>query len=355
VKLRGAFVGMLVLLLVWPSVALARGHHAKPARIVEMPVSFAVRNVNRSMVPCSSDGRPYAVRGHLVAARFQLARPVPAVTLYVHATVFDEATTWRFSAVPGYDYATGQARAGHASVTIDQLGYGSSDIPKGSDVCAGSQADVVHQVIGELRSGSYTAGGVAHGPVFAGVALAGFSFGSIVDEIEAHSFSDIQALVTTGWADLAPFMSRPNAQAALKFLPVCAQGGEPKWPGGPGGYAYAIKGRERDYIFNVDPRVERDLLAREERDPCGELDSGAQAVPSNIARLSTVKVPVLLVYGQDDQVIPLASRVLQRSLYSGSRDVTLLEIPNAGHGVMWSRTAPIFRRDVSRWLRARGF
>ena len=52
------------------------------------------------------------------------------------------------------------ARAGHASVTVDRLGYGASDKPPdGKSVCIGSQADVAHQIVGQLKAGSYTVQG----------------------------------------------------------------------------------------------------------------------------------------------------------------------------------------------------
>jgi hypothetical protein len=126
---------------------------ARPSGVVDLPVSFKVENVNRSKVPCLSYGREYTVRGHLVAPGSTLTSAAPrAVTIYLHGTTVGEPT-WRFKAVAGYDYAYEQARAGHASVTIDQLGYGASDIPNGNQICTGSQADIVHQIVGKLRSG----------------------------------------------------------------------------------------------------------------------------------------------------------------------------------------------------------
>ncbi|HYF27789.1 MAG TPA: hypothetical protein VD931_18750, partial [Baekduia sp.] len=53
--------------------------------VVDVPVAFGVVNVNRSRVPClpGPDGRPYTVRGTLVAPRSVL-RERRAVTLYAH-------------------------------------------------------------------------------------------------------------------------------------------------------------------------------------------------------------------------------------------------------------------------------
>jgi len=68
------------------------------------------------------------------------------------------------------------------------------------DSCTGSEADVAHQIVGALRSGSYRIGGRAGVP-FSRVALAGHSTGSIIAQVEAYSFRDIDALVITAYAD----------------------------------------------------------------------------------------------------------------------------------------------------------
>lgn len=41
-------------------------------------------------------------------------------------------------------------------------------------------------------------------------------------------------------------------------------------------------------------------------------------------------------------------------MFTGSDDVTLVEIDNAGHTLFLQRTAPELRRALSGWLRARG-
>jgi hypothetical protein len=45
------------------------------------------------------------------------------------------------------------ANLGQISVVIDSLGYAPSDTPPGVEVCVGSQAAIVHQIVTELRSG----------------------------------------------------------------------------------------------------------------------------------------------------------------------------------------------------------
>src|SRR5438046_3929390 len=133
---------------------------ASPRDIVDVPVSFQVQNTNTSRDPCPSDGKPYVVRGHLTGPRAAILGPGPrAVTLYYEG--FDSGEwSWRFRVVPGYDYAAELAKLGETSVTIDQVGYGASGHPQGNDTSIGAQADIAHQIIGQLRGATYSADGL---------------------------------------------------------------------------------------------------------------------------------------------------------------------------------------------------
>ncbi len=136
----------------------------------DIAVSFQVRNVNRSKLPCHADGKTYTVNGHLVAPRGSLSHGVrmDAVTLYLHGLGVGQFF-WRFRNVPGYDHAAAQARAGHASVVIDRLGYDLSGKPYGKKICLGARADIAHQIITDLRTGHYSIGSRPAVPRFAKV------------------------------------------------------------------------------------------------------------------------------------------------------------------------------------------
>ena len=58
-------MGVAVVFIVLAATSAVRAA-GEPA-IVEGIVSFTVENLNRSVVPCASDGKTYAVRGVLVA------------------------------------------------------------------------------------------------------------------------------------------------------------------------------------------------------------------------------------------------------------------------------------------------
>lgn len=350
--------GLFLALALRPSSSQA----APPSQTASVPVSFTVRNTDSSKVSCSADGQTYVVRGHIVgpAASLQAAGPKPAA-LYVHGLSYGEFF-WRFEGsadipVSGYDYATEQAGSGLTSVVIDRLGYGASDKPPGQQVCIGSEADYLHQIIGQLRNGSYGVGELSPAPRFGPIALAGHSLGGDMAQAEAYSFNDIDALLIFSFADQG--QSSVATTTAAQTQSICAQGGmPPTGASGPAGYAYfgqTAQEFQQDHFFNANPRVVQAATELRTRDPCGDTGSVLQAEAADYANLSHVSVPVLLMEGANDALFPPPSQQQQAGLFTGSRDVTQITLPDTGHAIALGRTAPQFRSAVADWLLKRGF
>ena len=326
--------------------------------VVTVPVSFEVSNVNQSKVVCSSDGRRYTVHGNIVAPRSALSGGDPALTIYTHGLSYNGESFFHFTDVPGYDYVTEQARNGHASLEFDLPGYGDSDVLKdGHQLCYGSEATIIHQMIGQLRSGHYDTDGVD--PVaFRKIALAGHSAGGFTAQAEAYSFHDIDALIIMAFADqgFSPLLLTTTGATTLR----CTLGGDPK-PGDPGTTGYAYFGQtDADYraghLHNTDPDVARAATENRVKDPCGRIGSAIPNAVSDIALLATVRVPVLLVYGKNDALFQdnAAGTPLQKLHYLGSSDVQDIFLPNTGHALTLERTAPQMREKVSDWLDRHG-
>src|SRR5712691_553127 len=149
---RAATAGIFAVLCLAASANTA----ARADGTVVLDASFRVQNTNTSGVPCPSDNAAYTVHGHLVGPQSVFAGPAPrVVTVYLTGEDAGE-WNWRLTAVPGYDWPAQMARLGHVSLTIDMLGYGASGHPEGEQSCWGSQADVAHQIITQLRAPSYT-------------------------------------------------------------------------------------------------------------------------------------------------------------------------------------------------------
>jgi pimeloyl-ACP methyl ester carboxylesterase len=329
--------------------------------IVDVPVSFGVKNLNRSEAPCltGTDGKDYLARGHLVGPRSLLSDTrARSITVYLHGGIMGEEL-WHFSGYPGYNHLRQMARLGHVSVSFSQLGYDPSGIPHGYETCLGADADVAHQVIAKLRSGDYRTprGG---SPSFDRVALAGLSGGALRANVEAFSFADIDALVSLGTA-LVP--SPTTALFLAELAPGCLPpDGGPHHPAGPGGYAdyegerAAVRRRKDDvFFYNADPAVEEAVFRGVEQDPCGVFAAGVQTLAAIAVHQPEIRVPVLIMSGDHDGAAPSMTPREQALHYTGSDDVTASEIANSGHLLMFQRTAPLFRRMLSEWLRERGF
>lgn len=323
--------------------------------IVDVPITFHVKNENGSIVPCATDGKPYDIHGSLVGPRSVLDAAQPAVTLILHGLSYGE-WAWRFQAVPGYDFAAELAKAGHVIVAIDRLGYNSSAGPDGNDICIGSQADIAHQIVGQLRSGDYQFG--AGTPTsFKRVVLMGHSIGGLTSELEAYSFGEIDGLIVASYSDSggSPLELQTFAADGGK----CLGGGEER--AGPGTQPHYSPFGETDADFraihvapDMDPAVSAAATKLRTRDPCGDIMSTAQALVGNELLLNGIQVPVLLILGSKDALFPPPAGALQGGRYLGSDNAKYVEIAGAPHAIMLSHQAPQFRAAVAAWLADHG-
>ena len=328
--------------------------------IVDVPVSFQVVNRNRTAIPClgAPDGRTYTVRGTLVAPRAALDAANPAVALYLHGLGYSSAF-FRFRDVPGYDYGLQQARAGHASVTVDRLGNPArDDLPDGNATCIPAQADMADQVVRGLRAGDVT-GRVGRDavPSFRRVVLAGHSLGGFITQVAQYSFGSADAIAVISHTDV-PSPTALTAFADAGAACVATPQRSRDTAGSPG---YAAFGRTdddfaRQHFFDIDPAVARATIARRNRDPCGDLLSALQALAvDQVATRTSITAPVLVISGSNDALFTPPTNALQaNTAYPRSREVRLVELPRTGHAVTLGRTHEDFRRSMDEWLRDQG-
>jgi pimeloyl-ACP methyl ester carboxylesterase len=335
------------------------------SNVVEHRVTFTVINSNNSDLPCPSDGKTYEIRGILAGPRSAFNAPLPrTVSLYLHGLSFGGKYLFSFpdtSQYTGYNWAAELAKRGHVSLSIDRLGYDESGHPDGQQTCIGSAADQTHQIIQALRDGKYTVeGGMAVG--FQKVFLVGHDIAGAVAEVLAYSGlskSDIDGLVVWGYAESG------YSQWVLQRLPdrtaFCASGGEAAEnsdPTGPRGYFWwpATDREVQEGVgMYMDPNVLADALKVRNRNPCGDLYSTAETSSSNTAvnRLGDIKVPVLLIFEDHDVIYddPTTGEQ-QKARFTGSDDVTLVNLKDAGHFPMLEINRNKYQRLVSDWLDA---
>jgi pimeloyl-ACP methyl ester carboxylesterase len=191
---------------------------------------------------------------------------------------------------------------------------------------------------------------------FPRVVLVGASFGGFIAQIEAYSFADIDGLVVMSWAD-----EGFSTFAVLTFTQTvtgCAAG--ILLPASPGSDGYAYFGQsEADYqhafFYDADPAVLSAAFATRPRDPCGEEGSFAQAVLIDHLGVPRVHVPVLLMYGDQDALFPPPAASEQSSLYTGTRSLATVTVPDSGHNLPLERSHRAVASILVRWLTRQGF
>ena len=348
-------VAALVGTLVWISAAGGLpAAHAAAQSVVTVPVSFQVVNSNTSQDPCVSDVRSYTIRGHITGPQSALGgSPAPPITMYLYGYEGGE-WNWDLKGVPGYDYAAEMAKLGHVSLTLDELGYGASDHPvDGNLTCQGALADIAHQIVGDLRSGSYGLNG-GRGVGFDTVVLAGHDVGGQVAEIEAYSYDDINGLILATWADQG-FSSWILQRSAVAASDWCTTSPVQTPPGSPTSYVHFVSDQEfRTLLFyRADPRVIAATDALRNANPCGIMRSVPIAVQFDPVKTQSVTVPLLDIYGADDTLVWSHAGEAQQEDNFGSKDKTTVFTRDAGHFPMFELAAPRFRGAISAWLNSR--
>jgi CSLREA domain-containing protein len=334
--------------------------------VVELPVEFQVVNSNTSGAACPADNGQYTLGAKLVGPESVIYGPGPrAITVYVHGFSSSEPN-WAFKLVDGYDLPVELAKLGHVSLNINRLGYSPSDHTPGMMSCMGTAADVLHQIVGQLRNpGAALPDGERAG--FSKVVIAGHDSGGTIVEVEAYSYKDIDGLFVTAFADTG--FSETVTEWSIGAGALCLQGGQPSDQGAPNYHTFPPMTDEefandeallRRIFYNTDEDVfqaVKQAIATGGRqlNPCGDLPSVPGAVASNLARLHEIAVPVLYLLGDHDIAFTEEGGRRQGGLYSGSRDVTSVIMEETPHFWMWGRTAPEARRILSDWLCTRAF
>ncbi|MGQ0845661.1 MAG: alpha/beta hydrolase [Sporichthyaceae bacterium] len=321
-------------------------------QVASVPVAFTVVNSNASALPCASDGKGYTVVGHITGPVSVLEKgTIGAAALYLHGDGVDERL-WHYTKTPGHDYVSDMAKAGFVSVTITRLGYEGSGKPNGNDLCFGSEADVAHQIVNQLRRGAYIPTGSVLGsaagkpPKIARLALAGHSASGFVAMAEAYSFDDIDGLIVVGSGEF------PTPHVGTTVLDQ-----QSRCPGSADGYAFLTTDQNQAkadfFTAGADPAVVEDLTATRPKDACGPLFNAPSSFVVDGAMLGSIDVPVLCIAGDRDVFFPRPD--WQAKLFTGSPSATAVVLPDTGHAITLEKSAPEFRAAMADWLRAHKF
>lgn len=332
-----------------PSAAETTGTFVAPRRLVRTrEVSFRVVNTNSTALPCTADGQEYTLTGRLVGLGRELRREeLYRVLVHVH----DLGTGrwfWDLRREPRTSHAVGMARRGHVSLVLDRLGYGSDGLDDGMGTCFGAQADIVHQVVQQLRSGDYRTAGRPSTPAGHAV-LVGHGLGAAVAQLEAATFNDVAGLVQMSWSDTGAAPTR--LEDVLAQGQACATGGDDgsrpgfAFHGGPDPQPYL------DSLFASASQAVRDAaVARRNADPCGDALSIPGLVALNNVQAHLVNPPVLLLYGDQDARNAPGAQESHEASFTEAITVTRAVVEGAGNALPLEAQAPQLRDVLSRWI-----
>jgi pimeloyl-ACP methyl ester carboxylesterase len=270
---------------------------------------------------------------------------------------------WDFPLRPQqYSYVRALTNAGYATLNLDRLGTGQSDLPPGDQVTVAAQAYVIHQIVKALHTGQGPASSLGK------VILVGHSLGSAIAIDEANRYADMDGVILTGF--LHTFAPAASIVGYLVFdvAPDIRVFHHRHLPPGyfttPPGTLAIFLSRQ-----NTDTDVIAHLEAGKDIAPDGE-SAGFVRVVTSPALVQGIRVPILSVVGQDDvnfctppscpeaQAEPAfydchsqsaGARNLVATICAPRAELELVVIPNAGHILNLQRNAPTWFALARHW------
>nr|WP_042198179.1 alpha/beta hydrolase [Kibdelosporangium sp. MJ126-NF4] len=247
-------------------------------------------------------------------------------------------------------YRRAMNNAGYATLALDRLGTGRSTIPLSALLTAITEAEVVHEVVQQLRSG-------ARGPKFDKIILGGHSFGSGVAIIEAGTFHDVDGVLITGLAHRINVLG-----AAAVFAATLPVGIDPKFSrtGHDPLYITTLPNTRYTIFHKPGPKV-NGAIAHDEANKDTSVHTQAVdlfpvAVILPYSRL--IDVPVMVALGQDAVFCGLlatdcsSGAAIKRTeglYYSKKADLTAYALQGYGHVINYAPNARDYFQQVAEW------
>jgi alpha-beta hydrolase superfamily lysophospholipase len=284
------------------------------------------------------------------------SRQPATVQLLVHGASYNHLY-WNFPYGNGYySYVDAATAAGYATFDIDRIGAGYSSHPASADISLNAGAVALHDAVTELRIGA------VGGHVFQHVIMVGHSLGSVEAWIEAGTYHDVDAVIVTGalhalnpdllllaQSDLYPAVDDPRFAAS----------------GLDDGYLTTVPGTRESLFYDpatANPAVvaldeaTKDTSTAAELDGLLSLESGPPAGQPS----AQISVPVLVIVGADDNIFctgvtayncasAASVRNFESQYYSPAAHLKVVVIPDTGHDLALSTTAPITDAAMLAW------
>jgi pimeloyl-ACP methyl ester carboxylesterase len=263
---------------------------------------------------------------------------------------------WDFPYGDGYySYVGAATAAGYATFDIDPIGQGNSSHPVSTDVTLTAEAVALHDAVTALRSGA------VDGHAFSSVITVGHSIGSVDAWLEAADFHDVNAVIATGALHaLSPDISTLEGD----LYPAAF---DPRFAGSAmdTGYLTTEPGTRGSIFYNAST-ANPDVVATDEANkdtvtvPVLAGATSMLGLPASQQPSDQISVPVLVVAGADDNLFctgvtayncasPASVRAYESQFYSPAAHLKVVVIPETGHALALSTTAPITDAVMIGW------
>jgi pimeloyl-ACP methyl ester carboxylesterase len=283
------------------------------------------------------------------------SREPATVQLLVHGATYNHLY-WNFPYGNGYySYVDAATAAGYATFDIDRIGNGNSSHPPSTEVTLDAGAVALHDAVTALRTGT------VDGHPFQHVIMVGHSIGSVEAWIEAARYQDVDAVIVTGALHaLSPDLSALEADLyPADDDPAFANSGlDP-------GYLTTLPGTRGSLFYDpatTDPAVVAADEASKDTTTPAEL-SGAAAIlsePPSQQPSYQITVPVLSVVGENDNLFctgvtvyncasAASVKAFESKYYSPAAHLKVVVIPDTGHDLALSTTAPLTDAVMIGW------
>lgn len=251
-----------------------------------------------------------------------------------------------------YSYVAKALGAGYATFNIDRLATGRSTLPPSSLYTLDSGTQAIHQVITKLR-----AGGIKHRK-FDKVVWVGHSLGSSMAWDEARKYNDVDAFVLTGMSHVVREEQPSNTPGEDIPFEIRAMD-DPKFRGKVSDPGYLTTNTGMRQFFYYGPNADPAVIRADERlkDLSTAADSSGSDLPPAQSPSRSVKVPTLLVVGDQDQYCtpglctPESMLAHERPYYSDEADLKAIVVPDSGHCVQLHKNAPETNAAILQWVK----
>lgn len=301
----------------------------------------------------------------LYGLRYTYGHPtdsMPAIVL-VHG-IASSTANWDFT--PSWSVARRLALAGFVVISYDRLGFAKShyDRPKGGDLLLiTNQRDMLHQMVGEVKSGKYT---VAQGSDCSApqvpsnlanptVVIIGHSAGGAIVQGYPGEYHDVAAVVQANYSNQGSG-AVVQKQITNVVEPALAAGDD---------YVPFFANRQQCVQFNIyQPGAVTQVVniacdpTHFVLTPAGEFTGFTALEQENDQFIKTTgNIPVLLTYGDHDAAFPPSTTQADYQYWitnCPTCDVTRWYEPNSGHLFMAHLSMPQWVNKVVSWLASRG-